>query len=94
MLKHSLFLGAFLALGSVAQAADAGDWITTWAASPQPIWSPDFFAPDYKRFPASHSSRRKTMACIQIFPFGILNEPWRRGANAILRYPTPAAACP
>ena len=45
MLKHSLFLGAFLALGGVAQAADTTDWITTWAASPQPIWSPDFFAP-------------------------------------------------
>jgi lysophospholipase L1-like esterase len=45
MLKHGLFLGAFLALGSVAQAADTGDWITTWAASPQPLWTPDFFAP-------------------------------------------------
>jgi lysophospholipase L1-like esterase len=21
------------------------DWITTWAASPQPVWEPDFFAP-------------------------------------------------
>ena len=45
MLKRSLFLGAFLALGSFAQAAETGDWITTWAASPQPIWGPDFFAP-------------------------------------------------
>jgi lysophospholipase L1-like esterase len=45
MLKRTLFLGAFLALGSFAQAAESGDWITTWAASPQPIWSPDFFAP-------------------------------------------------
>ncbi len=45
MLKHSLFLGALLALGSVAQAAETGDWITTWAASPQPVWGPDFLAP-------------------------------------------------
>ena len=45
MLKNSLFLGAFLALGSFAQAAEPGDWITTWAASPQPIGGPDFFAP-------------------------------------------------
>jgi lysophospholipase L1-like esterase len=28
-----------------AQRADAGDWIGTWAASPQPVWGPDFFAP-------------------------------------------------
>jgi len=45
MLKRTLFLGAFLAPGCVAQAAETGDWITTWAASPQPIWSPEFFAP-------------------------------------------------
>lgn len=28
-----------------AQTADGGDWIVTWAASPQPVWGPDFFAP-------------------------------------------------
>ena len=28
-----------------AQRADAGDWIGTWSASPQPVWEPDFFAP-------------------------------------------------
>lgn len=26
-------------------AADAGGWIPTWAASPQPVWDADFFAP-------------------------------------------------
>jgi hypothetical protein len=30
---------------SRAQQADAGDWIETWTASPQPIWDPEFFAP-------------------------------------------------
>jgi len=28
-----------------AQRADAGDWIETWTASPQPIWDAEFFAP-------------------------------------------------
>ena len=28
-----------------ALSADVGDWIGTWAASPQPIWDADFFAP-------------------------------------------------
>jgi lysophospholipase L1-like esterase len=28
-----------------AQQSDAGDWIETWTASPQPIWGPEFFAP-------------------------------------------------
>jgi hypothetical protein len=28
-----------------ARQADAGDWIETWTASPQPIWDPEFFAP-------------------------------------------------
>jgi lysophospholipase L1-like esterase len=28
-----------------AQRADAGGWIATWAASPQPVWDADFFAP-------------------------------------------------
>jgi hypothetical protein len=49
---------AFLAVASIAalvpgspaspahaQRADAGDWIDTWAASPQAVWDADFFAP-------------------------------------------------
>ena len=28
-----------------AQAEDAGRWIATWTASPQPVWDADFFAP-------------------------------------------------
>jgi lysophospholipase L1-like esterase len=28
-----------------ARSAEAGSWIGTWAASPQPIWEADFFAP-------------------------------------------------
>jgi len=44
MLKLSLSVAALAALGSVAQAADTSDWITTWAASPQPVWAPDFIA--------------------------------------------------
>jgi lysophospholipase L1-like esterase len=28
-----------------AQTSDAGNWIATWAASPQPWWDADFFAP-------------------------------------------------
>ena len=44
----SLALAAGLAAGVAvlpAQAADDGDWIATWAASPQPVWDADFFAP-------------------------------------------------
>jgi len=37
--------GASLALPARAQKPDTGDWITTWAASPQPVWAADFFAP-------------------------------------------------
>jgi hypothetical protein len=36
------------ALGSPpaeAQRSDAGEWIATWAASPQPWWDADFFVP-------------------------------------------------
>ena len=29
----------------LAQRADAGDWIETWTASPQPVWDAEFFAP-------------------------------------------------
>ncbi len=28
-----------------AQRAEAGDWIGTWSASPQPMWGPEFFVP-------------------------------------------------
>lgn len=45
-------LGAGVALAAVfvglpahAQRAEAGDWIETWTASPQPIWDAEFFAP-------------------------------------------------
>jgi len=37
-------IGAMLAAGPAA-AQGSGDWIGTWAASPQPVWAPDFFAP-------------------------------------------------
>jgi hypothetical protein len=52
--RHSLFprAAAILALAMVlgapkggAQSQDRGDWIETWTASPQPIWSAEFFAP-------------------------------------------------
>lgn len=39
---------AALAIGgppAAAQRIDAGNWIATWAASPQPVWEADFFAP-------------------------------------------------
>jgi lysophospholipase L1-like esterase len=42
MRKLCLSVAALLALGG---AAHAEDWIATWGASPQPLWSPDFFAP-------------------------------------------------
>ncbi|MBV8575101.1 MAG: SGNH/GDSL hydrolase family protein [Acetobacteraceae bacterium] len=38
-------LAALLTWPAQAQRPDAGDWIPTWAASPQPVWEPDFFAP-------------------------------------------------
>jgi len=52
--RHPSFLqvAAAVALAAVfaaapgrAQGADAGDWIETWTASPQPVWDPEFFAP-------------------------------------------------
>ncbi len=45
MRKLSLSVAMFFAISTAADAADSGDWITTWAASPQPIWSPDFVQP-------------------------------------------------
>lgn len=43
-------LAAALAIGLTlpaarTQADDAGGWIGTWSASPQPVWGPDFFNP-------------------------------------------------
>ena len=35
----------FITPASRAERADAGDWIETWTASPQPIWDAEFFAP-------------------------------------------------
>src|SRR6478609_3762732 len=43
MLKFSLSVAALVALGSAAYAG--GDFIATWAASPQPIWGADFLVP-------------------------------------------------
>lgn len=34
-----------LALIAPAQAADDGDWVGTWSASPQPTWAPGFILP-------------------------------------------------
>ena len=39
------FLAALAAAPAQAQRADGGEWIPTWAASVQPVWEPDFFAP-------------------------------------------------
>ena len=52
--RHRSFLqvAATVALAAVfstpasrAEPADAGDWIETWTASPQPVWDADFFLP-------------------------------------------------
>jgi hypothetical protein len=47
-----LAVSAAIALAAVfglrpndVRGAETGDWIETWTASPQPIWSADFFAP-------------------------------------------------
>ena len=41
-----LACGASLLAAPVpALAQDKADWIATWAASPQPVWDADFFAP-------------------------------------------------
>jgi lysophospholipase L1-like esterase len=47
--RSNILAAATLALALVfplggALAADNGEWIDTWAASPQPIWGPDFLA--------------------------------------------------
>jgi hypothetical protein len=39
-------LAAGLSTGPLrAEPTAAGDWISTWTASPQEVWEPDFFAP-------------------------------------------------
>jgi lysophospholipase L1-like esterase len=38
-------LSGLAAAPAPAQQGDAGDWIGTWTASPQPVWDADFFAP-------------------------------------------------
>jgi len=49
--RATLVVGACIAIaiGTVASANDGVSgppaWIGTWAASPQPVWGPDFFAP-------------------------------------------------
>jgi lysophospholipase L1-like esterase len=44
-LLAAALIGPLLPSRAEAQRADQGDWITTWAASPQPVWDADFFAP-------------------------------------------------
>src|SRR6476646_9092011 len=39
------FLAAVVLVASSAQGRENGQWIETWSASPQPVWTPDFFAP-------------------------------------------------
>jgi hypothetical protein len=34
---------AAVALSPTVRAAEQGNWVPTWAASPQPVWEPDFF---------------------------------------------------
>jgi lysophospholipase L1-like esterase len=41
----ALLSGLGAAPAPAQQTADAGDWIGTWTASPQPVWDADFFAP-------------------------------------------------
>jgi hypothetical protein len=41
----ALLSGLVAAPAPAQQGADTSDWIGTWAASPQPVWDVDFFAP-------------------------------------------------
>jgi lysophospholipase L1-like esterase len=41
----SAIVGLCAALAAGPAPAQSADWIGTWAASPQPVWGPDFFAP-------------------------------------------------
>ena len=38
-------LAAVVGISPTSQAADASNWIGSWAASPQPAWGPDFPVP-------------------------------------------------
>ncbi len=41
----AIALAAVVAFSPTSQAADAGNWVGSWAASPQPAWAPDFPVP-------------------------------------------------
>jgi lysophospholipase L1-like esterase len=41
----AIALAAVIGLSSASRAADAGNWIGSWTASPQPDWGPDFPVP-------------------------------------------------
>lgn len=41
----ALALAAAVGFSSRTMAADAGNWIGSWAASPQPVWTADFPVP-------------------------------------------------
>jgi lysophospholipase L1-like esterase len=41
----ALALAAVVQFSGASKAADAGNWIGSWAASPQPAWGPDFPMP-------------------------------------------------
>jgi hypothetical protein len=51
---------------SNAQHLENGDWIETWTASPQPIWTADFFAP----LNIPRSLRYQTVSQIATIPLG------------------------
>src|SRR5215475_5596361 len=38
-------LATVVGFSPASQAADAGNWIGSWASSPQPAWGPDFPVP-------------------------------------------------
>ena len=63
-LKLSMPLAAaLLATAPAARAADTGDWIATWAASPQPLFAGDFIAPN-----SPASARRAASICSGVEP--------------------------
>jgi hypothetical protein len=41
----ALALAATMGFSPVSRAADAGNWVGSWAASPQPVWTSDFAVP-------------------------------------------------
>jgi lysophospholipase L1-like esterase len=45
VLRQAFMLSALLAVPAVASAAGPGAWVGSWAASPQPVWGPDFAFP-------------------------------------------------